>query len=156
MTLCKHPLLSLEKYGRRRKQKERHPKNQKQNQRATLPNPCLRNPRSQPNCPRGEPTMLQLPPFPKPRALKDPAAHKNLQPIPHPLPAVLMTLSKRPPELKQLPRGATRSKQAATDGKKPSSLREGMLSMAQKAMLEEERERVVKAYRELKKTRATG
>jgi hypothetical protein len=56
-----------------------------------------------------------------------------------------------PPELKRLPRGATAkvAVRGKPDGTK--SLREGVLSMAQKAMMDQERERVVKAYREMKK-----
>lgn len=57
-----------------------------------------------------------------------------------------------PPELKKLPRGAKSVKTAKAEGAPGSkTLREGVLSMAQKAMLEQERERVIVAYRELKK-----
>lgn len=95
-------------------------------------------------------------PIPKAARSEGPSRPQEFATYSTSAPRRLNDIVQAPPELKQLPRGATRSKQAATDGKKPSSLREGMLSMAQKAMLEEERERVVKAYRELKKTRATG
>lgn len=66
-------------------------------------------------------------------------------------PRRLNDVAEAPPELKKLPRGAKASKTADISVKSSASLREGALSMAQKAMLEEERERVIKAYRELKK-----
>lgn len=57
-----------------------------------------------------------------------------------------------PPELKKLPRGAKSVKTAKAEGAPGAkTLREGVLSMAQKAMLEQERERVIVAYREMKK-----
>ncbi|KIP05925.1 hypothetical protein PHLGIDRAFT_517102 [Phlebiopsis gigantea 11061_1 CR5-6] len=63
-------------------------------------------------------------------------------------PRRLNDIAEAPPELKKLPRGA-KPRKASEVGVK--SLRDGVLSMAQKAMLEEERERVIKAYREMKK-----
>ena len=66
-------------------------------------------------------------------------------------PRRLNDIAEAPPEIKKLPRGAKASKTADVGVKGSASLRDGVLSMAQKAMLEEERERVVKAYRELKK-----
>ena len=66
-------------------------------------------------------------------------------------PRRLNDIAEAPPELKKLPRGAKLRKAADTGVKSSVSLREGVLSMAQKAMLEEERERVIKAYREMKK-----
>ena len=66
-------------------------------------------------------------------------------------PRRLNDIAQAPPELKKLPRGAKASKAADVGAKGAASLREGAMSMAQKAMLEEERERVIKAYRELKK-----
>ncbi|KAI0084770.1 hypothetical protein BDY19DRAFT_969040 [Irpex rosettiformis] len=71
-------------------------------------------------------------------------------------PRRLNDIVQAPPELKKLPRGA-KPRQAQTQtasGTGTKSLREGVLSMAQKAMLEEERERVIKAYREMKKRNA--
>ncbi len=61
-----------------------------------------------------------------------------------------------PPEIKKLPRGAKPNQPSNAEGKKTSSLRDGVLSMAQKAMLEGERDRVIEAYRELKKRNAAG
>jgi hypothetical protein len=66
-------------------------------------------------------------------------------------PRRLNDIAEAPPELKQLPRGAKAHKASAGGEKSSQSLRDGVLSMAQKAMLEEERERVIKAYREMKK-----
>ncbi|PIL30420.1 hypothetical protein GSI_07607 [Ganoderma sinense ZZ0214-1] len=58
-----------------------------------------------------------------------------------------------PPELKKLPRKAKKlaAMGGAGKGTGASSLKEGVLSMAQKAMMEEERERVIRLYREMKK-----
>ena len=62
-----------------------------------------------------------------------------------------------PPTLKTLPRKAKVTQGVSVDhavGKESTqkrSLREGVLSMAQKAMLEEERERAIRLYREMKK-----
>lgn len=62
-----------------------------------------------------------------------------------------------PPELKRLPRGATARKAAAGTGAGGGAgLRESMLSMAQKVMLEGEREHAIRAYRELKRRRTDG
>ncbi|KAI1791915.1 hypothetical protein LXA43DRAFT_888471 [Ganoderma leucocontextum] len=62
-----------------------------------------------------------------------------------------------PPELKKLPRKA--KKLAAMGGAAKStgasSLKEGVLSMAQKAMMEEERERAIRLYREMRKSKTT-
>ena len=52
-----------------------------------------------------------------------------------------------PPTLKTLPRKA----KVTQESTQKRSLREGVLSMAQKAMLEEERERAIRLYREMKK-----
>ena len=71
-------------------------------------------------------------------------------------PRRLNDIAEAPPELKKLPRGAKASKTADIGVKGSSSLREGVLSMAQKAMLEQERERAIRAYRELKKRGAAG
>ena len=68
-------------------------------------------------------------------------------------PRRLNDIVQAPPELKKLPRGA-KPRQAAQSGTGTKSLKEGVLSMAQKVMLEGERERVIKAYRELKKRNA--
>ncbi|KAF8838484.1 hypothetical protein BDN67DRAFT_907291 [Paxillus ammoniavirescens] len=54
-------------------------------------------------------------------------------------PRRLNDIAQEPPEIKKIPRGATKS-----DGTT------GILSMAQKAMMEEEREKAIKHYRELK------
>ena len=57
-----------------------------------------------------------------------------------------------PPEIKKLPRKA--KKLAAEGGQKGEgmkSLRDGVMSMAQKAIMEEERERAIRLYREMKK-----
>lgn len=68
-------------------------------------------------------------------------------------PRRLNDIVQAPPELKKLPRGA-KSKHllgGREDGPQSRSLRDGALTMARKAMLEEERKRAVRMYREMKK-----
>ncbi|RDB15266.1 hypothetical protein Hypma_004829 [Hypsizygus marmoreus] len=67
-------------------------------------------------------------------------------------PRRLNDIAQAPPELKKLPRGAVQGANSIGGGK-----REGVLSMAQKAMMEQEREKAIKRYRELKANkRANG
>ena len=61
-------------------------------------------------------------------------------------PRRLNDIAKEPPEIRKLSRGATKSD--------PVSL--GVLSMAQKAMMEEERDKAIRHYRELKARRLRG
>lgn len=73
-------------------------------------------------------------------------------------PRRLNDIVQAPPELKKLPRGA-KSKGLSVkrdDSIKSGSLQEGVLSMARKVMLEEERERAVRMYREMKKQNASS
>ncbi|KAJ3486734.1 hypothetical protein NLI96_g4030 [Meripilus lineatus] len=76
-------------------------------------------------------------------------------------PRRLNDIVQAPPELKKLPRkpkialGQSMGTSSTESGSIKKSLRDGVLSMAQKVMLDEERERVIKAYREMKK-RNTG
>lgn len=74
------------------------------------------------------------------------------------VPRRLNDILQAPPEIKKLPRGAKARQPAKSTGSKSDgpSLRDGVLSMAQKAMLEEERNRVIKAYREMKKRNANA
>ncbi|KAH9939475.1 hypothetical protein B0H21DRAFT_756798 [Amylocystis lapponica] len=61
-----------------------------------------------------------------------------------------------PPEFKKLPRGAkaaTERNQNRGDG---ATLKQSALSMARKAMLEEERERAIRMYREMRKVSSDG
>ncbi|KIK98534.1 hypothetical protein PAXRUDRAFT_670604 [Paxillus rubicundulus Ve08.2h10] len=55
------------------------------------------------------------------------------------VPRRLNDIAQEPPEIKKIPRGATKSDRTT-----------GVLSMAQKAMMDEEREKAIKHYRELK------
>ena len=68
-------------------------------------------------------------------------------------PKRLNDIAEAPPELKKLPRKAKKlaAMGGAAKGSGASSLKEGVLSMAQKAMMEEERERAIRLYREMKK-----
>jgi len=70
-------------------------------------------------------------------------------------PRRLNDIVQAPPDLKTLPRGAKKVSQV-TKPTPSGSLRDGVLSMAQRAMLDEERERVIKLYREMKKKRIEG
>ena len=58
-------------------------------------------------------------------------------------------IAQAPPQIKHLPRNA--KKIVATSGKGKKS--DAIVSMAQKAMMEAERENVIQRYRELKKQR---
>lgn len=64
-------------------------------------------------------------------------------------PRRLNDIAQAPPEFKKLPRGAVRQ----DDGGVGSGKRDGVLSMAQKAMMVEEREKAILRYRELKAKR---
>ena len=68
-------------------------------------------------------------------------------------PKRLNDIVQAPPELKKVPKSTkTGVKNSAKGvGDKPRSLRDGVLSMAQKVMLEGERERAIRMYREMKK-----
>ena len=63
-------------------------------------------------------------------------------------PRRLNDIVQAPPEIKKLPRGAKLKTQTVSTSSQ--SLKDGVLSMAQKAMLEEERERAIRLYREMK------
>ncbi|KAI9067942.1 hypothetical protein FKP32DRAFT_1619545 [Trametes sanguinea] len=78
---------------------------------------------------------------------------KDFEKISTSAPRRLNDIVQAPPEIKKLPRKAKKlTEQGATkksEGAK--TLREGVLSMAQQAMMEEERERAIRLYRELKR-----
>ncbi|CCM02150.1 uncharacterized protein FIBRA_04228 [Fibroporia radiculosa] len=108
-----------------------------------------------PQSKKSEITMSESDNKPKSPALKETkAAQKSkLTEFAHlstSTPKRLNDIVQAPPELKKLPRGA-KPRLSATSG---ITLAQGAISMAQKAMLEEERERVVKLYREMKKAKA--
>ena len=73
-------------------------------------------------------------------------------------PKRLNDVAEAPPELKKLPRKAKKLAAigGAAKGSGASSLKEGVLSMAQKAMMEEERDRVIRLYREMKKGKTSA
>ncbi|KAI0640734.1 hypothetical protein C8Q79DRAFT_920788 [Trametes meyenii] len=70
-------------------------------------------------------------------------------------PKRLNDIVQAPPQLKKLPRKAKKlaaqGQGSAQKSEGAKSLRDGLLSMAQKAMMEEERERVIRMYREMKR-----
>ena len=64
-------------------------------------------------------------------------------------PRRLNDIAMAPPELKKLPRGATKD-HSRGGGKAAKAAAAGVLSMAQRVMMEAERENVIKRYREMK------
>lgn len=66
-------------------------------------------------------------------------------------PRRLNDIAMAPPDLKKLPRGV---KKDGTTGKGDGLGKAGILSMAQRAMMESEREKAIVRYRELKERRA--
>ncbi|XP_006457653.1 hypothetical protein AGABI2DRAFT_181783 [Agaricus bisporus var. bisporus H97] len=71
--------------------------------------------------------------------------HKDFEKYSTSAPRRLNDVAQAPPEIKKAPRGASHS---GLGGK-----REGVLSMAQKSMMEQEREKVINRYRMLKASR---
>ncbi|KAI0691788.1 hypothetical protein C8T65DRAFT_670362 [Cerioporus squamosus] len=83
---------------------------------------------------------------------------KDFEKVSSSAPKRLNDIVQAPPELKKLPRKAKKlaAQGGAQKGEGTKSLSEGVRSMAQKAMLEEERERAIRLYREMKKSKAAG
>ncbi|KAH9857306.1 hypothetical protein C2E23DRAFT_807429 [Lenzites betulinus] len=94
----------------------------------------------------------RAPPSRKSAAAKDTTKPKEFERISSSAPKRLNDIVLAPPQLKNLPRKA--KKLAALGGAQKTggsqSLRDGVLSMAQKASLEEERDRAIRLYREMK------
>ena len=59
-----------------------------------------------------------------------------------------------PPELKKLPRGAAKRSLSGGKAKAGATAAAGVLSMAQRAMMEVERENAIRRYREMKERKA--
>lgn len=70
-------------------------------------------------------------------------------------PKRLNDIVQAPPQIKQLPRKAKKLAAAGGTAKTGVSLKDGVLSMAQKAMMEEERDRVIRLYREMKRRKGS-
>lgn len=70
-------------------------------------------------------------------------------------PKRLNDIVQAPPQIKQLPRKAKKLAAAGGTPKTGVSLKDGVLSMAQKAMMEEERDRVIRLYREMKRRKGS-
>lgn len=70
-------------------------------------------------------------------------------------PKRLNDIVQAPPQIKQLPRKAKKLAAAGGTPKSGVSLKDGVLSMAQKAMMEEERDRVIRLYREMKRRKGS-
>ena len=83
---------------------------------------------------------------------------KDFEKVSTSAPKRLNDIVQAPPDIKKLPRKAKKlaAQGGARTGEGAKSLSEGVLSMAQKAILEEERERVIKLYREMKKGKVAG
>lgn len=93
---------------------------------------------------------LRPPSHVEPR-FKDPKKdkqHKDFEKFSPSAPRRLNDVAHAPPEIKKVPRGASRS---GLGGK-----REDVLSMAQKSMMELEREKAINRYRMLKASRLTS
>ncbi|KAI0737363.1 hypothetical protein C8Q80DRAFT_1213926 [Daedaleopsis nitida] len=93
-----------------------------------------------------------------PRKAKKTEKPKEFEKISSSAPKRLNDIVQAPPELKKLPRKAKKLAEQGGSQKKErtKSLSEGVLSMAQKAMLEEERERAIRLYREMKKGKTSA
>ncbi|KAK0492249.1 hypothetical protein EDD18DRAFT_1079723 [Armillaria luteobubalina] len=90
-------------------------------------------------------------PSPPPIPSKHADRPKEFQTISSSAPRRLNDIAQAPPELTKLPRGAGRPDSTRNTGKK----RDGVLSMAQKAMMEDERNKAIARYREMKAKRRT-
>ncbi|KAE9394465.1 hypothetical protein BT96DRAFT_958789 [Gymnopus androsaceus JB14] len=86
---------------------------------------------------------------PPPQRSKQTERATEFQSLSSSAPRRLNDIAQAPPELKRLPRGASAAKGSTTSGGK----RDGVLSMAQKAMMEQEREKAIAHYRQLKASR---
>ncbi|CDO69683.1 hypothetical protein BN946_scf184851.g71 [Trametes cinnabarina] len=93
----------------------------------------------------------------KPVATKD-EKPKDFEKISTSAPKRLNDIVQAPPEFKKLPRKAKKLAEqgAAKKDEGTKTLREGVLSMAQQAMMEEERERAIRLYRELKRAKTAA
>lgn len=106
---------------------------------------------------------LSSPPSKPTNVLKPSAASKekpaDFERLSTSTPRRLNDIVQAPPELNKLPRGANqrpKPSNAAAGGEGTATLRQGALSMAQKAMLEEERLKAIKRYREMKSAKTGG
>ena len=97
---------------------------------------------AKPSSPEPEPTKA---PQPKP-STSHTDRPKEFQPASTSAPKRLNDIAQAPPELKKRPRGAPTGVGASKG--------DGILSMAQKAMMEEERLKAIARYRELKSKRS--
>lgn len=68
-------------------------------------------------------------------------------------PRRLNDVAMAPPELKKLPRGAAK-RSSSSGGKAKAGAAAGVLSMAQRAMMEVERENAIRRYREMRERKA--
>jgi hypothetical protein len=69
-------------------------------------------------------------------------------------PRRLNDVAMAPPELKKLPRGAAKRSASGGKAKAGATAAAGVLSMAQRAMMEVERENAIRRYREMKERKA--
>jgi hypothetical protein len=84
---------------------------------------------------------------PKTAHVRDPdECPKEFEKISTSVPRRLNDVVRAPPDFKKLPRGATRGQEQAF-----KSGKDGILSMAQKVMMEEERAKAIARYRTMKK-----
>ena len=93
------------------------------------------------------PALRSPSPAPPQKVEKHEGRPKEFQSLSTSVPRRLNDIAQAPPELKKLPRGA------ATAAGIMSKRVDGVLSMAQKAMMEQERLKAVSRYREIKASR---
>lgn len=79
---------------------------------------------------------------------------KEFQTISSSAPRRLNDIAQAPPEFKKVPKGIALSTGRQGGGKETANRRDGVLSMAQKAMMEEEREKAILRYRQMKAQRS--
>lgn len=96
-----------------------------------------------------EPDRSQSYHSPPPQGLKPTDRPTEFQSLSSSAPRRLNDIAQAPPELTRLPRGA--AAKASSSGNRDK--RDSVLSMAQKAMMAQERERAISHYRQLKASR---
>lgn len=104
--------------------------------------------------PKTEDKSERAVPLHRPESKHDGKA-KEFERVSSSAPKRLNDIVQAPPQIKQLPRKAKKLAAAGGTPKTGVSLKDGVLSMAQKAMMEEERDRVIRLYREMKRRKGS-
>ncbi|KAF9465809.1 hypothetical protein BDZ94DRAFT_1253239 [Collybia nuda] len=101
---------------------------------------------------KAKPKRKAPPSIPAPATDKHADSPKEFQKLSSSAPRRLNDIAQAPPEFKKLPRGAAAALESAFGGTGLGK-RDGILSMAQKTMMEKEREKAITRYREMKANR---